>query len=83
MGAILLLKQDQKADQEARRYFKRGADLDNKRAAYEYALLCRNGVGGKVNLPQALKYAEMAQSLGHDKAHSLIQAIKQELPSPE
>lgn len=83
VGEILLLKQNQESDKEARSYFKRGADLNDAPCAYQYAVLCRDGVGGEVNLSEVQKYAEMAQNLGYDKARALIQTIKQEALAPK
>lgn len=80
VGAILLLKKDARSNAEARRYFKKSADLQDKHGAYQYAVLCRDGIGGKVNMSQAFKYAEIARKLGHEKAHALIKGMRQEVP---
>ena len=76
VGAILQSRETVKDLNAAKRYFKRGADLGDRRSSYEYARMCLKGMGGRINLKEALKYAELSFTKGYRPAHSLLTSIK-------
>lgn len=76
VGAILLLKHNAECDKDARRFFEEGSRLNDGPSAYQYALMCKDGRGGKVDLEMAMVYAQKAQELGNLRAVELITSIQ-------
>ncbi|KAK8847978.1 hypothetical protein M9Y10_019029 [Tritrichomonas musculus] len=54
--------------ENAAKYYKMAADLNNEDGMYNYGLLLETGKGVKRDKKEAARYYEMAAAKGHDKA---------------
>ncbi len=61
------------SEDQARELYKRAADLRDSNAMYQYAIMCREGKGGKVDVVEERKYLEQAYfSLRDDPIRSQV-----------